>query len=130
MAWSTNELFIVGTLLTAAIASFIILNKPRMKEIHIHFHQHADSETTQSLHLIINKLQKIMADLTTLETEVQENSSVIGSAITLLNGLKAQLDAAGTDAEKLKALSDQLDSQSNALASAVAANTPAAEPGA
>lgn len=66
-----------------------------------------------------------MADLTKLQEEVQENGTVIGSAITLLNGLKAQLDAAGTDPEALKALSDQLDSQSNALAAAVAANTPA-----
>lgn len=98
--------------------------------IHIenyHVHNHIDTAEILSL-LNILKLQntKIMADLTQLETEVQENNTVIGSAITLLNGLKAQLDAAGTDATKLAELSAQLDAQSNSLAAAVAANTPAA----
>lgn len=74
---------------------------------------------------IICKLEKIMADLTQLETEVSENLTVTQSAITLLNGLKAALDAAGTDPAKLKALSDSLSSQTDSLAAAVSANTPA-----
>lgn len=76
---------------------------------------------------IAYKISKMANELETLQTEVQENQTVIGSAITLLQGLKAQLDAAGTDATKLAELSAQLDSQSNALAAAVAANTPANE---
>lgn len=69
-----------------------------------------------------------MAALDELTAEVEENSTVIGSAVALIQGLKEKLDAAGTDPVKLKALSDQLDSNSKALAAAVAANTPAEEP--
>lgn len=68
---------------------------------------------------------RIMAALDDLQAEVEENSTVIGSAVALLKGLKEKLDAAGTDPVKLKALSDQLDAQNKALAEAVAANTPA-----
>jgi len=67
-----------------------------------------------------------MTDLTTLTQEVQENQDAIASAVTLLNGLKAALDAAGTDPAALQALSDSLSANTDALAAAVAANTPAA----
>lgn len=66
-----------------------------------------------------------MAALDTLITEVSENSTAIDSAITLLQGLKAALDAAGTDPVRLAELSAQLDAKTNALAAAVVANTPA-----
>jgi len=68
---------------------------------------------------------RIMAALDDLTAEVEENTSVVASAVTLLKGLKEKLDAAGTDPVKLKALSNQLDTQNKALAEAVAANTPA-----
>ena len=64
-------------------------------------------------------------DFSRLEQEVTENSTVIGSAITLLNGLAAQLREFANDPAKINSLADQLDAQSNALAEAVAANTPA-----
>ena len=66
-----------------------------------------------------------MADLTELETEVAENTTVVGSAIALINGFKDRLAAAGVDPAKLAALRDALDINSNALAAAVEANTPA-----
>lgn len=67
-----------------------------------------------------------MSALDTLRTEVEENTTVINSAVTLINGLKAKLDAAiaSGDPAQLEALSASLDSSSNALAAAVAANTP------
>lgn len=71
-----------------------------------------------------NLLAKIMALLTDLEREVQENNDAVASAIVLLKGLKDALDAAGTDAVKLKALSDSLSDQTDSLAAAVVANTP------
>lgn len=80
--------------------------------------------TTGLLIYIIIKLKKMADELTVLEQEVAENSTAIGSAVTLLQGLKAALDAAGTDPVKLKALSDQLSAQTDALAAAVVANTP------
>lgn len=66
-----------------------------------------------------------MALLDELTVEVSEVTEVVASAITLIEGLKDKLDAAGTDPVKLKALSDQLHEQRKALAAAVAANTPA-----
>lgn len=65
-------------------------------------------------------------DLTELTAAVQKDTDVDTSAITLLTGLKAALDAAGTDPVALKALSDQLGTNSQALADAIVANTPAA----
>ena len=67
-------------------------------------------------------------DFTALEAAVTRNTEVDQSAITLLQGLKAALDAAGTDPVKLKELSDSLGASTETLAQAVIANTPAAEP--
>lgn len=63
-------------------------------------------------------------ELETLTAEVAETKTVMASAVTLLQGLKAKLDAAGTDATKLAALSAELDTNTNALAEAITANTP------
>lgn len=68
-----------------------------------------------------------------LATEVQEDSDVKNSAITLLNNLKSELDLVkaelakeGVTNERLNTLTSALDSSSNALADAVTANTPVA----
>ena len=69
-----------------------------------------------------------MAALDDLKTAVARETEVDESAIVLLNGLKAKLDAAiasGNPAD-LKALSDSLGTESQKLADAVTANTPAA----
>jgi hypothetical protein len=66
----------------------------------------------------------IMADLSSLTAEVARNTTVEASAITLLQGLKTALDAAGTDPVALKALSDQLGTNDTALAAAITADTP------
>jgi hypothetical protein len=76
------------------------------------------------LHKILQKVNHMSAELDTLVTEVEETRTVIDSAIALIQGIKAQLDAAGTDRAKLKELSDSLDSKEKELAEAVAANTP------
>lgn len=67
-------------------------------------------------------------ELDDLKTSVAKNTTVIGSAITLLKGLKDKLDAAGTDPVALKALSAELGAQDTALADAITANTPAEAP--
>jgi ABC-type transporter Mla subunit MlaD len=69
-----------------------------------------------------------MANLTALTASVAQNTTVIGSAMTLIQGFSAQLAAAGTDPAALAALQSQLDTSDTALAAAVAANTPAAVP--
>lgn len=75
-----------------------------------------------------------MADFNELETEVSRNRSVDESAAALINGFQARLDEAiaandAGDNSKLTALSSDLRSSSDALAAAVAANTPAAPGG-
>lgn len=67
-----------------------------------------------------------MAAIDDLTAQVAQNTTVIGSALTLIQGFAAELAAAGTDPVALAALQAQLNSSDTALAAAVAANTPAA----
>lgn len=67
-----------------------------------------------------------MASLDALTAQVAANTTVIQSAETLIAGLAAQIQAAGTDPVKLQAIVDQLTSDDSGLADAVAKNTPAA----
>lgn len=76
--------------------------------------------------LLYRKVNRIMADLTQLTADVAAEVTVDESAITLLAGLKAQLDAAGTDPVALAALSQSLETEQAKLAAAVVAYTPAA----
>ena len=66
-----------------------------------------------------------MAELDDLKAAVAKNTDVTESAIVLLNGLKAKLDAAiaSGDPAALKDLSAQLGAETGKLADAVAANT-------
>lgn len=61
-----------------------------------------------------------------LKQAVEKEKTVVQSAILLINGLKARLDdaIASGDPGTLQALSNQLLNDSQALADAVAANTP------
>jgi hypothetical protein len=70
--------------------------------------------------------RQTMADLAPLTAAIASNTTVIGSALTLINGFAAQLAAAGTDPTKLADLAASLKTSDDALAAAVAANTPAA----
>lgn len=70
-----------------------------------------------------------------LQAEIQRDTDVTSSAATLLNGLstelqsvKAELAAQGVDNTRLNTLIDNVASNTDALANAVAANTPAAPP--
>lgn len=71
-------------------------------------------------------------NLDNLVTEVSETTTVQASAVVLLNSLsatvtdiKAQLAAQGIDNATLNDLSASLDTNTNALADAIVANTPA-----
>jgi hypothetical protein len=74
---------------------------------------------------LLNKGTLIMADLTRLTQEVAENTTVIESAVTLIEGLAQQIRDNIADQAKLEELADQLDSEANALAAKIAENTPA-----
>lgn len=67
-----------------------------------------------------------MANLADLQAAVTADTSVTASAVTLLQGLSAQLAAAGTDPVALQGIIQELNTNTAALADAVAANTPAA----
>lgn len=69
---------------------------------------------------------KTMADLDNITAEVNENTSVVQSAITLLGNLSALITSLKNDPAALQALANQLDANSQQLAAAVVANTPAA----
>lgn len=73
----------------------------------------------------VNQIMTVLADL---QAKVAANTTVVQSAVTLIQGLKAQLDAAiaSGDPAQLQALSDQLGTDDAALAAAITANTPAA----
>jgi len=71
---------------------------------------------------------KMSKELDDLKAAVAAEDTVIASAITLLGGIKAALDAAiaANDPAALKALSDDVGARTAELSAAVAANTPAA----
>lgn len=78
------------------------------------------------LDTIIHQGTCIMTELESLAAEVARDRTVDESAITLLVGLAAQIAAANAiSPAAVHALADQLKSQTDALAAAVAANTPA-----
>jgi hypothetical protein len=79
------------------------------------------------------QLGRIMTVVDDLKAIVSNNTTVIGSALALIQGfatqlatITAELAAAGVDVTALKALGDQITADDKSLAAAVAANTPAA----
>jgi chromosome segregation ATPase len=85
----------------------------------------------------LDRIESILSDLSerivhmsvqldTLAAEVTEMTTVVDSAVALLNGLSAQIVALKDDPARLLALAADLDAKANELAAAVAANTPAA----
>lgn len=91
-----------------------------------------DDQVLAKLDEILAQLKKgeatMSKEMDDLEAEVTDVKTVQQSAITLINGLAAQITAAGTDPVRLKAVTDSLKSNAADLAAAVAANTPAAPP--
>jgi hypothetical protein len=85
----------------------------------------------EALTEIILKLEnRIMSALDDLAAAVALENTTVASAITLLNGLKVALDAAIASGNPgaLKALSDNIGAQTQALAAAVVTDTPAPSP--
>jgi hypothetical protein len=67
-----------------------------------------------------------MLDLSALEAEVARNETVDGSAKALLEQLFAEVEAAKNDPVAIQAIVDRVRAANDALAAAVAANTPSA----
>ena len=69
------------------------------------------------------RIIKMASTVDTLVAEVAAQTTVIGSAVTLLKDLHDRLVAAGTDPAALAALATTIQSNTDALAAAVQANT-------
>ena len=89
-------------------------------------HEWRDAPVRELLIYIIEGIIFMSQQLTDLQAAVKAEDTVIGSAVTLINGFAAQLAAAGTDPAALQALHDDIVAQTATLSAAVAANTPAA----
>ena len=101
-----------------------------------HVYYHADAEMTRKLDAILAGINTLLqwrktmsAAMDALIVQVTKNSEVEASAILLIQGIAQQLKDAianGADPVKLAELTSQLDNSAQALAAAVAANTPVA----
>ena len=72
--------------------------------------------------------QNMTAELVALQAQVAQTDTVIASAITLIQGIAAQLEAIKDDPAAIAALAADLHTQTDALAAAVTANTPTTPP--
>lgn len=68
--------------------------------------------------------QTMSAQLDQLKAQVQKNSDVTQSAVTLINGLSDQIKALKDDPAAIAKLADDLKAQADSLSAAVVANTP------
>ena len=76
---------------------------------------------------VLRKEKVMSKELDALTAQVQANTEIEESAILLINGLAAKIEAAKNDPAALQALADSLKAEDDKLAAAVAANT-SAEP--
>jgi hypothetical protein len=77
----------------------------------------------ESCHVMASK------ELQALQEQIARNDEVDKSAVELINGFAARLEAIKTDPAAIQAFADELRTSSDQLAQAVVANTPAAENG-
>lgn len=87
---------------------------------------------TEALQSLVSEIQNLSKEINNMSVEfealkaqVEANTQVAESAITLIQGLAAKIEELKDDPAALQALADQLKAEDDALAAAVAANTPA-----
>jgi hypothetical protein len=83
---------------------------------------------TSLINMLNSEWSLTMSALDDLTAQVAQNTSVEQSAVQLIQGLAAQIQAAANDPVKLNSLTLQLKSSADALAAAITANTPAEPP--
>ena len=85
-------------------------------------HKHKPSKHDQILHKLHELETKLMSVLDDLTAQVAATKGTVASAVTLLDGLAAKIDAliaAGNSDPALQALSDDLKASTQSLADAV-----------
>jgi hypothetical protein len=87
-----------------------------------------DAALATALGPLLERQSQMATAIEDLVREVEETRTVTDSAIALIQGLKAQLDAAiaNNDMSAVRAAVDALDARQAELAAAITANTPAA----
>lgn len=104
-----------------------------MFRIDVHIHSIDDVELKGKLDQILASLSalttqgnQIMSTLADVQAAVTAEDTVVDSAIALLQGLAAQIAALAPNQAAIDALAADVTAKTTALATAVAANTPAA----
>lgn len=82
-----------------------------------------DRKLSQIIDQLAKQESKMSVSLDALTAQVAQNTQVEASAVTLIQGIAAQLAEAAADPAKVQALSDQLKASADSLAAAVTANT-------
>src|SRR5690348_9139269 len=75
---------------------------------------------------LLRNQEKIMATIQDIQAKVESQTTVIGSAVTLLQELSAEVKALKPDQASIDALAAKVDANTQQLAQAVASNTEAA----
>jgi hypothetical protein len=86
------------------------------------------SQTVRLLAVIAREEAEMSVATDNLTAAVQRETSVVTSVTTLISGLAAQIKATSSDPQ-VQQLADQINANSDTLANAVTANTPAASNG-
>lgn len=107
----------------AALAAFRAETQSKLNRIDLQ-----NQQQTALLNSLSLGAQIMSAEMDTLSTQVTQTDTVIDSAVTLLNGIAGQIQDAAGDRTKSLALAAELKTKSDALAAAVAANTPSQPP--
>lgn len=80
----------------------------------------------KTLTSIVRRTKAMSVSLDALKVQVQANTDLEASAITLIQGLADQIAAVATDPAAVAALADQLRVSAASLSDAIVANTPSA----
>jgi hypothetical protein len=91
------------------------------------YHHVGDGNILTALRLLSEKVEQIMNALETLQAAVAAESTVVDSAITLLEGLAKQVAELKPNQAAIDALAADITAKTTALSDAVVANTPASE---
>jgi hypothetical protein len=98
--------------------------------VHIHLDQREAPRWAQTLREMVSRVlanqETIMATMADLEAAVTRNTDVDESVVTLLAGISQQLKDAQADPAKIAEVIAKLDANTQKMAEAVTANTPAA----
>ncbi len=95
--------------------------------MHLYHHWVHDpqlADLIDSVHALHRKVDHLMADFTKLEAAVAKETTVVDSAIALIQGLAEEIRNLPADQAKIDELADSVDARAQALADAVEANTP------